>query len=204
MYRLCSVDKGDLPGRSRYRDRHVAVRRQKFVPSPRCPYRLWGTPNLLFSGYRELLGVNCSGCEANHSPSSGLRMSGGIPLLAISFHSVHGGVICTVVTSSGTQTCSGCKKFMSDFLKIGQVFKMLEGRAHTHTNTQNDSLFPKERKAVIKRIVYRGPPVPFGRFINCTLVPPQISRCQQQPTDSLIQSLFSCSLSAGGNPRYTH
>lgn len=80
---------------------------------------------------------------------------------------------------------------MSDFVKIGQVFKILQGRArtHTHTKTQNYSLFPKERKAAIKRIVYRGPPVPFGRFINSTLLQPQISRCQQQRTDNLIVSL---------------
>jgi len=139
-------------------------------------------------------GVNRSGCEG-----------GGIPPLAISFHGVNSGKICPVVASRSTnRDVQGVYRNMSDFLKIGQVFKILEKRARTHTDTQNDSLFPNERKAVIKRIVYRSPPVPFGRFINCTLVPPQISRCQEQRTDNLIQSLFSCSLSAGGNPRSTH
>ena len=49
-------------------------------------------------------GVNRSGCEADHSPSSRLRISGAIPTLAISFYGVHSGIICTVVASRSTNT----------------------------------------------------------------------------------------------------
>ena len=109
MHRLCSVDNGDLHQRSRYRDRHVTVRRQAGV---RSSYLLrsvqtgsGGTHNLLYSGYRGSFSrVSRSRCEAEHSSSSRLRMSGATSPLAISFHGVQSDNICTAVASKSTNT----------------------------------------------------------------------------------------------------
>ena len=144
MYRLCSVDKDLHKKTSRYRYRQTGVKGSYFLPSVQTG---WGAHTTSFSvGIGgSFPGVSRSGCEADHSPSSRLRMSGATPPLVISFRSVQSDKICTTVASRSTDRHA----VMSDFLKISQVFKILEGRSHTHKNTQNDSLFPKERKAVI-------------------------------------------------------
>lgn len=44
---------------------------RRYFYSPRCPVRFWGSPGLLFSGYRgSFVGGERPGHEADHSPSS--------------------------------------------------------------------------------------------------------------------------------------
>ena len=134
-------------------------------------------------------------------------MSGAMSPLSICFHGLHSYKHLPLYHQEvQTQTCRSCIKFMSAFLKIGKVIKILDGRSRKHKNTQNDNLFPKERKAVIKRIVYCGPTV---RSDGSRTALQSRRRSAGANTSELIRSLSSCflshySASAGSNPRYTH
>jgi hypothetical protein len=48
----------------------------KIFSSPRCPYRLWGPANFLYSGYRGIFlrGVKRPGPEADHTPTAGANI----------------------------------------------------------------------------------------------------------------------------------
>ena len=42
---------------------------KRFFSSPKCPYRPWDAPSLLFSGYQASFPrLKWPGCEVNHSP----------------------------------------------------------------------------------------------------------------------------------------